>query len=244
MRGRADAASVGWMGVEMGPAVWMATWVVAAMAHAAAPEAVHAELREAAGWTASHVNDGVQVYRKDLTTVGLTAWKGVTTAPPGLDRDHLLKVLSDSEAHPSFNTALSESVIISKNGGTTVFYQVFSPPTLAPVSDRWWVTEARSERDIGGVDGRHARTWSTLQPDEASELRHRLRTRLPDAVEVTQSYGGWDLIPLEDGSTRIIYRNVTDTGGAVPHVVASRVTGRAVADNIHRMVDYARKTSR
>lgn len=228
----------------MVPAGSVASWILAALAHAVAPAAVHAELNEDKGWKASHVDNDVHVYRKDLTTIGLTAWKGITTAPPGLDRDHLLDVLSDSESHPSFNSALSESVLVSQNGNTTVFYQVFSPATLAPVSDRWWVTEARSERNIGGVDGRHGRMWSIVQPDDAIELRHRLRARLPDAVEITQSYGRWDLIPLEDGSTRIVYRNVTDTGGAVPHVVASRVTGRAVADNIHRMVDYARKTSR
>ena len=217
--------------------------IVAPMVHTAeaatVDRSVHAELGKESGWKLSHSESGVQVYEKPIAILGQTGWMGVTTIPASVSRDRLFSVLGDTESHARINKALAASVIVSRAGSVTTFYQVLKAPSYAPMADRWWVSRAEEVRDAQGTPGHLRRQWSSLPRSEGEDIRARLRSRYPDAVEVPHSHGRWDLIPLPDGSTKVIYRIVTDPGGAIPKGLASRFAGRSVADNILTMVSAA-----
>jgi len=200
---------------------------------------IHAELNKESGWRLSHTESGVEVYQKPISALGQTGWKGITTIPAGVSRDRLFAVLGDTEAHPRINTSLSESVVVHRQGSVTTFFQVLKAPSYAPFADRWWVSRAVEVHDADGIQGQLSRQWSSLPRTEGKDIRATIRARYPDAVEVPQSHGRWDLIPLPDGSTRIVYRIVTDPGGAIPRGIATRFAGRSVANNILTMISAA-----
>ena len=201
--------------------------------------AVHAELSQEADWRLSHTESGVQVYQKPIAKLGQIGWMGVATIPASVSRERLFSVLGDTAAHAQINKSLSESVVVERQGSVTTFYQVLKTPGYAPMADRWWVSRAEGLRDVQGTPGHLRRQWSSLPRSEGEEVRAGLRERFPNAVEVKQSHGSWDLIPLPDGSTRVIYRIVLDPGGTIPRGLASRFAGRSVADNILTMVSAA-----
>lgn len=200
---------------------------------------VHDELGQAAGWTHSHTDGTVQVSKKSLKTVGTTAWMGETTLPDTVSARSLFRLLEATETHASFNRTLTESVVLDRSNGVTTFYQVVRPPAYVPLSERWWVCRAVNELDADGTPGHLRRLWSSVPSHEPVAIREKLASRYPSALEIPFSHGRWDLEPLPDGSTKLTYRIVTDPGGGVPRVIASRFAGRSVADNIRTMVDAA-----
>jgi len=202
-------------------------------------DTVHAELSRSSGWRESHRDGQVQVYSKHLKTVDHTAWMGVVVLPAEVPALRLFQVIGDTERHPSFNNALAESVVVSTEADVTTFYQVLDPPAYAPLSDRWWVCRSINARDVDGTPGHLRRKWSSVPPGESADLKARLQARYPGAVEVPYSHGQWDLIPQADGTTRVIYRVVSDPGGSIPRGLSTRFAGRSVADNIRNMVNEA-----
>lgn len=203
--------------------------------------AVHAELSHRVGWSPSHTDGEVEVYKKDLKTVEQVAWMGVFTLPSNVPADRLFGVISDTARHPSFNAALVESVVVSAQDGVSTFYQVVDPPPYAPVSDRWWVCRSINARDVDGIPGHLRRKWSSVSAGELDDLRQQIQARHPGAIELPYSHGQWDLIPQADGTTRVIYRVVSDLGGSIPRVLSSRFSGRSVTNNILNMVGEASK---
>lgn len=227
-----------WLGVMAVSLAVVSPWCGDALAATVDP-AVHAELSKETDWRLSHTESGVQVYQKPITALGQTGWMGVATIPASVSRDRLFAVLADTESHVRINKSLSESVVLKRQGAVTTFYQVLKTPVYAPMADRWWVSRAEEVRDAEGTAGHLRRQWSSLPRSEGEEFRVRLRERYPNGVEVTQSHGRWDLIPLPGGSTRVIYRIVLDPGGNIPRGLASRFAGRSVANNILTMVSAA-----
>lgn len=212
----------------------------AATAYTPQAKRVHATLDDRAGWTPAHADGDIQLFRKNVPALGHTAWMGVTTLPATVDRERLFAVLDDTERHARVNPALLESVVIDRSPSSTTFYQVVDPPSFAPISKRWWITQTLIERDVDGEAGAMRRRWWTLPSDVHTPVREELRSRYPDAVEVEHSYGRWDLIPLADGSTRVIYVNVSDPGGNVPRNLATRIASRSVPDNMRRVLSAVR----
>jgi len=213
------------------------TLAVVDVAHSASIDrGVHAELAVDAGWSHSHNEGDIQVYRKTIPSLGTTAWKGITTLPANVSSARLFALLGDNEAHKNYNSALVESVVMDRSGGVTTFYQVVKPPAYVPLSDRFWVCRAINERDADGTPGHLRRMWSSVPITEPVAIREKLESRYPDALEVPYSHGSWDLEPMPDGTTRLTYKVVSDPGGGVPKALAARFAGRSVANNITVMV--------
>ena len=116
-------------------------------------------------------------------------------------------------------------------------------PPYVPLSDRWWIAQAQSIRDADDMPGHLRRMWATLPSSERPKVQSRLRAAYPGAIEIDFSAGRWDLIPQVDGSTELIYRIVTDPGGAVPRALSSRFAGRSVAENLESMLKAAGPSS-
>jgi hypothetical protein len=201
--------------------------------------ALHAMLADESGWDLVREEDGVQVSRKAIAGTGMQAWKGTKEFPPGTDSDAVFARITDTEAHLHISPGLIASKIVKREGTGALYYQVLDAPL--PLSDRYWIARSASFEDVGGKDGHHRRTWSSVGPANAAAVRSELQERYPRAVEVPETHGRWDLVPLTTGGLRVTYRSVVDPGGAVPQGLANSVAGRGVADNINRMVAASSK---
>ncbi len=202
---------------------------------------VHAELGAEAGWLHAYTSGDVVVYKKPLTSVHQTAWMGKTTLPTEITPEAFFALLVDTDSHDQYNRALAESVVLDRVDGITTFYQVVKTPPYVPLSDRWWIAQAQSVRDVDDTPGHLRRMWATLPSSERPAVQSQLRAAYPGAIEIDFSAGRWDLIPQVDGSTELVYRIVTDPGGAVPRALSSRFAGRSVAENLESMLKAAGK---
>jgi len=202
---------------------------------------VHAELGTEAGWTHAYTSGDVVVYKKGLTSVNQTAWMGKTTLPEEISPEDFFTLLSDTDSHDQYNRSLAESVVLDRTDGITTFYQVVKTPPYVPLSDRWWIAQAKSTRDADDTPGHLRRMWATLPSSARPAVRAQLEADYPGAIEIAFSGGRWDLIPRADGSTQLVYRIVTDPGGAVPRALSSRFAGRSVAENLESMLKAAGK---
>lgn len=200
---------------------------------------VHAELSQNTGWSLSHRDGEVEVYRKTIASLGQTAWMGVTVLPAAVKSTRLFAVIGDTESHKGFTPSLAESVVMDRTGGVTTFYQVVRPPAYVPVSERWWMCRAVESHDVDGTSGHLRRRWSSVSAAESEPVRAKLAAKYPDALLLPYSHGSWDLEPQPDGTTKVTYRIVTDPGGSVPRGLATRFAGRSVADNMRTMIGAA-----
>lgn len=196
--------------------------------------ALHRVLSDDQGWELVRETDGVTISRKSVGTTEMVAWKGEKVFPPGTDGEKVFALLRDTARHTEISPGLIASTIVQQEGDGALYFQVIDAPV--PISDRYWIARSRTERDVGGRPGHLRRSWSTVGPTHATDLRATLQARYPAAVEVPETHGRWDLIPLENGGLRVVYRSLVDPGGAVPQGLANRMAGRSVADNINRMV--------
>lgn len=202
---------------------------------------VHAELGAEAGWTHAYTTGDVAVYKKPLKSVNQTAWMGQTTLPDEIAPEDFFSLLVDTDSHEQYNRSLAESVVLDRTDGITTFYQVVKTPPYVPLSDRWWIAQAQSIRDADDTPGHLRRMWATLPSSARPAVRAQLLEAYPGAIEIAFSAGRWDLIPRADGSTQLIYRIVTDPGGAVPRALSSRFAGRSVAENLESILTAAGK---
>ncbi len=215
-------------------ALWLA---VAPTAHASpTPQsaALHAKLASEADWQHVRTDNGVQVYKKDVPGTNMMAWKGEKDFPATIDKARLFAVITDTNNHTHISPGLLESTIIHPVGTGALYYQVMDAPR--PIADRYWIAQSASIQDADGHPGHLRRTWSSVGGDAAQATRAMLQERYPDAVEVPETHGRWDLIPLDDGGLRVVYRTLVDPGGAVPQSIANSVAGRGVSENIEKMV--------
>lgn len=220
-------------------ALAISTIVVDAAAASSFDHPVHAELESDAGWTHSYTSDAVEVFKKPLKSVNLTAWMGKTTLPASVQADDLFSLLNDLESHKRYNRTLAESVVLERNGNITTFYQVVHTPSYVPISDRWWVAQTKNIRDVDGTPGHLRRIWVTVPSESVPAVGPKLMTNYPKAIEIPFSAGRWDLLPQPDGSVEVNYRIVTDVGGSIPTSLYARFAGRSIADNLRVMLNAA-----
>lgn len=137
-------------------------------------------------------------------------------------------VIDDSEAYPSFMPYTSECRVLKREKDSVVAYQRLELPL---VSDRDYTLRSRHETWLG-PDGPIFRVrWepaNNLGPAEQ-----------PGVSRVHLCEGGWLLEPQGDGTTRATYSIFTDSGGALPPMIAnngSRIGIRKVFDAIRKQV--------
>jgi hypothetical protein len=221
--------------------VGAAALVLVPAVQAASTADIHKVLLTDSGW--SHVStddsDGLQVYKKHISSLGVDAFMGKKTLNPGVDDDTLFKLISDVDNHETFSTTLHESTELG--GGD--YYQVVKAPKMLPVSARYWFNHAASYRDVGGVSGHLRRTWSTIDSATyATELGHVTST-YADAIEIAFTYGMWEIVPNDTGPSTLLYRTVSNPGGDIPAWVMSSLTGRTLPDNMRTFENAALKAS-
>ncbi len=201
---------------------------------------VHSQLSSESGWTLTHSEDGVQVYKKYIPALGQTAWKGVMHVDASVDPARIYAVVANPERMKRLNHALSESKVISKQGSVLTYYQVLEAPALVPISDRWWINRAVGRRGVDGKDGQFRRQWSSVPKGEMGEVRANIASQYPSAVEIPETHGCWEILEGDDGGSMVIYRSVSDPGGGVPKSLAARIAGHEIADNIVHVVAAAK----
>lgn len=200
---------------------------------------VHAELASEADWEHAYTSDEVVVYKKNLRSIDQTAWMGTTTLPASVTPEDLIALLEDADSHEQYNESLTESVVIDRTNGVTTFYQVVQTPNYVPLSDRWWIAQARNVPAAEDRAAQLRRIWATVPSSEMPAVGARLAAAYPRAIEIAFSAGRWELRPRPDGSTQVIYCIVTDPGGAVPRSISARFAGRSVSENLRGILHAA-----
>ncbi len=202
---------------------------------------IHKVLLKDSGW--SHVStdddDGLQVYKKHISSLGVDAFMGKKVLDPAVNDDTLFKLISDVDNHETFSTTLHES----KELGSGDYYQVVKAPKMLPVSERYWFNHAASYRDVGGVSGHLRRTWHTIDSSAYGTALGHVTSTYPEAIEIAFTYGMWEIIPNDSGPSSLLYRTVSNPGGDIPSWVMSSLTGRTLPDNMRTFEKAALKAS-
>jgi len=190
---------------------------VAARAQSTAPEE---------GWEQESADKDVAIHSRARAGSPLREFRavGVIDATPGA----VFSVLDDSEAYPSFMPYTSETRVLKREKDTVLAYQRLELPI---VSDRDYTLRSKHQRWIG-PDG--PIYWIRWEP--ANNLGPAEK---PGVLRVNVCEGGWLLEPTESGDTRAVYTIYTDSGGAIPPMLAnngSRVAIRKVFEAIRKQV--------
>jgi len=201
--------------------------------HAAA---VQSALMDPSGWSPAGGSEGVTVTRKAIDSVGLTAFKGETVLPASVDAEALFEAICDVEDHVTISGSLDESTLLARADDVLHFYQVMEKAPL--IDRRYWMVHSVIYEDIGGLDGHHRRTWDALDSGLYGDARAAVKQRYDGSFEVVENHGSWEVMPLADGSTRFIYRALSDPGGAIPTGAYDTLTSRKLPANMMKFVSY------
>ncbi|HJN74892.1 MAG TPA: SRPBCC family protein [Myxococcota bacterium] len=213
-----------------------------AHALAADPAEIHAVLDDPSGWDlhASANDDGVTVYTKYVFDLGLQAFKGVLVLPGNVDPAAVYELIADIENHDRHSAHLHESTLIEREGNHDWFYEVSKSPGPL-IAERYWFNETVTELDIGGVEGHNKRAWSGFDAEaKYPETLEAVRGKYPDAVYVEVTYGAWEWIPQDDGTTLMVYQTVSHPGGKVPGGLYAQISGKTLPENMMTFVNAAK----
>lgn len=193
------------------------------------PAQIQAALHNDSGWTHHATKDGVTVYRKDIPGLEVPGFKGVKDM--SVDNRVLFSLIADIATQPKMNELLAESRVLYQSGDRLHYYQVLESP-VPMVSDRFWFCKATNRWDIDGQTGHHQQVWDKLDTSLYAEAYSSVLSRYPGAVHTPINHGSWELVPLEGGRTRVIYRIVSHPGGSISDSLAMVVTGQSLPDNL------------
>jgi hypothetical protein len=138
-------------------------------------------------------------------------------------------VLNDVEAYPSFMPYTSECSVLKRTGDCTVAYHHL---TLPLVSDRDYTLRSEHSKTPGPNGPIYRIQWEPANDLGPSEK--------PGVQRVNVCEGGWLIEPDGTGTTRATYTIYTDSGGAIPAVIANRGSRTA----IRKMFAAIRKAAR
>ena len=191
--------------------------------------AVHKPARStdpADGWSQDSAGKDVVIHSRPRAGSGVKEFRavGLIDAPPAA----VFAVLDDSEAYPNFMPYTSEVRVLKRDKDSVLAYQRLELPV---VSDRDYTLRSKHQRWLG-PDG--PIFWIRWEP--ANDLGPAEK---PGVQRVNVCEGGWLLEPTDSGGTRAIYTIYTDSGGAIPPMLAnngSRVAIRKVFEAIRKQV--------
>ena len=126
-------------------------------------------------------------------------------------------VLNDVEAYPSFMPYTSECSVLKRIGDCTVAYQRLVLPL---VSDRDYTLRSEHSKAPGPNGPIYRIQWEPANDLGPSEK--------PGVQRVNVCEGGWLIEPDGTGTTRATYTIYTDSGGAIPAVIANRGSRTAI----------------
>ena len=178
------------------------------------------------GWVQEAVTKEVAIHSRARPGSSLREFRavGLIDATPGA----VFSVLDDTEAYPNFMPYTSETRVLKREKDTVLAYQRLELPL---VSDRDYTLRSKHQRWMG-PDG--PIYWIRWEP--ANDLGPAEKAGV---MRVNVCEGGWLLEPTDSGDTRAVYTIYTDSGGAIPPMLAnngSRVAIRKVFDAIRKQV--------
>lgn len=149
---------------------------------------------------------------------------GVIDAPPAM----VFAVLDDAEAYSSFMPYTSECRVLKRAKDFIIAYQRLQLPL---VSDRDYTLRSEHVKSLGPDGAVYRIRW-----EPANDLGPAVKAGV-QRVNVCE--GGWLLEPNSSGSTRATYVIYTDSGGAIPPMIAnhgSRVAIRKLFEAVRKQV--------
>ena len=178
-------------------------------------------------WKEEATGDGVIIYSRTRAGSALKEFKSVGTIDALSST--VFAVLNDVEAYPNFMPYTSECNVLERKGDCTIAYQRLALPL---VSDRDYTLRSEHFKTTGPNGPIYHIQWvpaNNLGPAEKEGVE---RVRICE--------GGWLIEPDGAGATRATYLIYTDSGGAIPAVIAN--TGSRTA--IRKMFAAIRKEVR
>ena len=160
-------------------------------------------------WKEEANKDGLTIYSRTREGSNLKEFKSVgTIAAPS---SSVYAVLSDVEAYPTFMPYTLECRVLKRTADCTIAYQRLELPM---VSDRDYTLRSEHSKTPGPNGSTYRIQWlpaNDLGPAEKSGVQR---------VKVCE--GGWLIEPDGEGATRATYFIYTDSGGAIPAMIANR----------------------
>jgi len=180
----------------------------------------------ASDWTAEAKANGVAIHSRIRKGATLKEFRGagVIDAPPAM----VFAVLDDAESFASFMPYTAESRVLKRDKNSVLGYQRLDLPL---VSDRDYTLRSERVKWLGPEGMIYRIHWTPandLGPAPA-----------PGVLRVNVCEGGWLLEPQGSGATRATYTIYTDSGGAIPPIIAnsgSKVAIRKVFEAIRKQV--------
>ncbi len=222
----------------------LALFLLAAPASAWALTAaqIQAALDDDAGWEVHKLDakGGVDVYKKTISGLDVPGFKGEKIMD--VSGDMLFDVIVDipAQAGMSKDIPLKESHVISRTATTIDFWQYLDVPGWTLANDRYWFCHGVIMRDHGGP-GHHKWIWDKLEGSDFPSQQAAALAIDDDAVETALNHGSWEIVPLQDGKVKLIYRVVSNPGGKLPKSAQSLATGTTLPDNLLQMEGEAKK---
>ena len=177
-------------------------------------------------WREESSGKDIAVYSRTRAGSALKEFKGVgfIEAAPRL----VFAVLDDSESYPSFMPYTAECRVLKREKDSVVAYQRLDLPM---VSDRDYTLRSKNETWLGPEGPIYRIRWAPANEQGPAAK--------PGVQRVQVCEGGWLLEPQRDGTTRATYSIFTDSGGAIPPIIAnngSRMAIRKVFEAIRKQV--------
>ena len=178
------------------------------------------------GWTPESPGKDVAIHSRARQGSSVKEFRavGVIDATPAA----VFAVLDDSEAYPTFMPYTSECRVLKRDKNTVLAYQRLELPI---VSDRDYTLRSKHQRWLGPDGPIYWIRWEPANDEGPAEK--------PGVLRVNVCEGGWLLEPTDSGGTRAVYTIYTDSGGAIPPMLAnngSRIAIRKVFEAIRKQV--------
>jgi hypothetical protein len=178
------------------------------------------------GWTQESTAGGVAIHSRTRAGSSIKEFRAVgliDAAPPVV-----FAVIDDSESYATWMPYTAEARVLKREKDSMIAYQRLAFPVI---NDRDYTLRSRWQRWLGPEGPIY---WIRWQPANDLGPAEKQGVQRVNLVE-----GGWLLEPHESGGTRAIYTIYTDSGGAIPAMLAnsgSRVAIRKVFDAIRKQV--------
>jgi hypothetical protein len=178
-------------------------------------------------WKEEANRDGLIIYSRTRAGSSLKEFK--TVGMIDALSSAVFAVLNDVEAYPSFMPYTSDCSVLKRTGDCTIAYQRLALPL---VSDRDYTLRSEHSKTTGPNGPIYRIQWEPANGLGPAEK--------PGVQRVNICEGGWLIEPDGAGATRATYIIYTDSGGAIPAVIAN--SGSRTA--IRKMFAAIRKTVR
>lgn len=153
-------------------------------------------------WELSKQSEGIQVYVRDTPKSALKSFRGIVTIPARLTT--LMAVLEDTKAFPRLFHQCKSAKSLKKVGNKESYTYVLTRMPW-PVNPRDSITHSIVSQDK-----------KTKRVDITIHSKPNMVKQKAGVVRVKQLAGRWELMPLKNGMTRVVYELSMEPGGNIP----------------------------